>query len=104
MFGRYKRKERVEDDRTDDRGRGGPRPGGRDDFRDRRRDRSPDRRGRLVMMCTVFAFITGHCLCRPVHVNSPCCASDLLNSCSALNCQCGVRFLFAAHEIVSCAA
>lgn len=49
LFGRYKRKERVEDDRRDDRGRGGPRPGGRDDFRDRRRDRSPgggDRRGR----------------------------------------------------------
>lgn len=46
LFGRYKRKERVDDDRRDDRGRGGPRPGGRDDFRDRRRDRSPDRRGR----------------------------------------------------------
>ena len=54
LFGRYKRKERVEDDRRDDRGRGGPRPGGRDDFRDRRWDRSPDRRGRLVMICTAL--------------------------------------------------
>ena len=48
LFGRYKRKERVDDDRRDDR-RGGPR-GGRDDYRDRRRDRSPgDRRGRQAL-------------------------------------------------------
>lgn len=63
LFGRYKRKERVDDDRRDDRGRGGPRPGGRDDFRDRRRERSPgggDRRGRqdtsaqLYSMCLLL--------------------------------------------------
>ena len=55
LFGRYKRKERVEDDRRDDRGRGGPRPGGRDDFRDRRRDRSPDRRGRSAFASHVYS-------------------------------------------------
>ena len=66
LFGRYKRKERVEDDRRDDRGRGGPRPGGRDDFRDRRRDRSPgggDRRGRqdtsAHLYSTCFLLLSG---------------------------------------------
>ena len=75
LFGRYKRKERVEDDRRDN--RGGPRGGPRDDFRDRRRDRSPggggDRRGRsdksllpdLNTAC-VAAHIAKHSITLPV--------------------------------------